>query len=203
MKRIKSKQSPKKKYPPSKPVIFLDIDGVLNSTTFHKDSFDRQNSLIDPILVARLDKLVQKTDSLIVISSALRFIYSLPELREILGNAGIKNSRTRVIDTLLGDSGGNRLVNSKGTYILDWLRFHPKVKDYLILDDTDLTDDIIHSKSVIAHFKQRLFPNLVRTDPDLGLTEENDLQAAKILSHNKIVKVNISTTKTSTKGNYT
>ncbi len=77
-------------------LIFLDIDGVLNSQEFlHKNSkLDLEPdakwwaSAIEPERMALLNALVAATGALVVVSSTWRYGKSVEDLQEILGLAG-------------------------------------------------------------------------------------------------------------------
>lgn len=65
--------------PVSAPVIFLDIDGVMNNTGEHAGG--GPVSWLDPTNVAILNKVVRATGAVVVISSSWRLSASLAELR--------------------------------------------------------------------------------------------------------------------------
>lgn len=133
---------------PTESILFLDIDGVLNSHDFcpkamcgpiHRDKVDHLNR----ILVA--------TDAKVVLSSAWRYIAhrgeaNLAGLDWLLRSHGLHAGRligfTRE-DTLMQRSptwDGSTpwpVANERGEQILDWLRFHPAGR-IAVLDDLDL-----------------------------------------------------------------
>lgn len=57
-------------------VLFLDIDGVLNSTSYWHDAGEKlpmgKAGAIDPQAVARLNQIVQSTNCMVVLSSSWR-----------------------------------------------------------------------------------------------------------------------------------
>jgi hypothetical protein len=138
-------------------VLFLDIDGVLNSEQFYRALYRQVNvalALTDfcPIACSNLmEILVEAPEVKIVVSSSWRIGTELSELRQILW-ANAKVPENRVIDKtpLLSDWGGPR-----GFEIQAWLDKHPEVTKFVILDDTD---DMEHLK-----------PFLVLTDLKHGL----------------------------------
>jgi len=76
-------------------IIFLDIDGVLNSRRwFVANRFDegKQSTLgeLDPEAVARVQTLVDRTGASVVISSTWRLLYRKLTLQSILARAGLK-----------------------------------------------------------------------------------------------------------------
>ena len=54
-----------------RPVLFLDIDGVLNGHTYDESA---ESNTIDPECVAHLNRVIRDTDCAIVISSAWRYM---------------------------------------------------------------------------------------------------------------------------------
>jgi hypothetical protein len=86
---------------PSRPLLFLDFDGVLNSSAFFvrrgpypkETEFTRRESEIydlDPEAVARLNKVIKVTRCDIVVSSTWRLGRKMIDLREILGAKGFR-----------------------------------------------------------------------------------------------------------------
>jgi len=142
-------------------VLFLDIDGVLNlwpaptrSGVFHKPS------------CINLEYLLTKVPDLkIVMSSAWRLLHTLEELKDILKSNGIDPRR------LIGVTGTEQSPNSddrRGFQIECWLKRHPKVKTFAIVDDeTDMGS---------------LKNKLVKTDRYVGLTQSNVEKLIELLS---------------------
>jgi hypothetical protein len=128
-------------------VIFLDVDGVLNTVgLLYHYGFE----YIDEDMVELLSKLVVKTGAKIVLSSTWRLD---------------KKSR-RLVDEALARQGMSvldRTPKIEGAFrseeISDWLGRHPEVVRYAIIDDTP--------EAGIG-----LEKNFFRTDPDIGLDEK-------------------------------
>jgi len=148
-------------------VIFLDVDGVLNS---NQSGFGMNK--VDPQMVARLEKLVQATGAKIVISSSWRSIFSLNQIKGLLRQMGAPTASHAVIDrTPVGE--GNR-----GQEIQEWLELDPErakvnpahegVQAYVILDDTN-------------EMTPQQQPNMVQTNPQFGLTDADVAEAISIL----------------------
>lgn len=123
-------------------VLFLDVDGVLNSrsTTNFKDLYP-----IDPYMAFLIGRIQLQTSCAVVLSSSWRYH---PD--------GVKNVSERVIELL--DT--TPLINgSRGEEIQKWLDAHPGVERYAILDDdTDMLDEQL--------------PNFFKTTFETGLTDE-------------------------------
>lgn len=106
-------------------VLFLDVDGVLNSqeTTNFKDLYP-----IDQYMAFLVGRIQLQTDCEVVLSSSWR---NHPE--------GFKNVSERVVKLL--DKTPN-IATFRGDEIKAWLAEHPEVEKYAILDDdNDFYDD--------------------------------------------------------------
>lgn len=121
-------------------VIFLDIDGVLNSSQsaiFHNQNekeFDSQFEMLCPIAIALLRHAIEHTQAKIVISSTWRKYQSHEDLSNFFKKHNIEVvGFTKVLDT------------PRGYEIKEWLSRHPKVKDFIILDDDKDMEDLTNT----------------------------------------------------------
>jgi hypothetical protein len=120
-------------------IIFLDIDGVLNSTKYMislKGNFNCVDKIyqLDPEAIAKLNRLTDTTGAFIVVSSTWRmgFIHNRAGLRGLFAKAKITG---KVLDITP--------VNNqiRGAQIAEWIdtynRYHINnpVTDFVILDD--------------------------------------------------------------------
>jgi hypothetical protein len=116
-------------------IIFLDIDGVLNSD--HFPPLDNAKSkvgemafwAVDPIAVKRLNRLTQETKSKIVISSSWCTSLEFSVLRALLHKEG-------VIAPIISKT--PKLHKKRGLEIESWLihnAHHFNVRGFIILDD--------------------------------------------------------------------
>lgn len=129
-------------------VIFLDFDGVLNSSASFIMESRKKKKLKETDLDAYHDFRVNETlcevccsnfqylldkcpDAKIVISSTWRNLYSLEWLCAKLASYNIDSSR--VID--ITPTHFNRM---RGHEIADWLEDHPEVTSFVILDDSHI-----------------------------------------------------------------
>ena len=158
-------------------VIFLDIDGVLNSQKYfienHQDNLIyhkvyNSNTIEDKLKLQILDidleklelimKIVYETDAKIVISSSWRKLRIWPLLEDYLISKGLP-----IIDV-------TPKLNDRGEEIRTYLKEHSKIDTFIILDD-----------EVFKDFYE-LENYLIKTDfYDEGLTEEDANEAIKIL----------------------
>ena len=160
-------------------VIFLDIDGVLNSN-FWNESHQREISdgtLVDEEKIKMLASLVKRTDAKIVLHSGWRFWFD-DELKP-LGTEAEKLVEMLAKEDLFIDGVTPDLTTEeirrtkkfslvKADEILLWLKLHNDITGWVVLDDLDL-----HSVQIEQH--------QVKTDPTIGLTFEDIEKAEKIL----------------------
>lgn len=135
-----------------RPVIFLDVDGVLITRR------SRNMRTPTPRCVARLNELCSATGAVLVVSSVWRLGRPLKALRALLRGWGVK---ARVVGVT------PRMDAERGHEIAAYLREHPEVERFVILDDD----------ADMAH----LMPQLVQTGFDYGLTHRERKMAAAVL----------------------
>ena len=143
-------------------VIFLDIDGVLNSTRTmivwgsglvpftqrELDNISRDDVLLDPVAVDLLRLLTEASGAKIVISSTWRLRSSPTAFHKMFDLYGWD---TR--DIVIGLT--PVLHHKRGDEIASWLKDNPVVEQYVILDDdSDMLVDQL--------------PNFVNTEHDVG-----------------------------------
>lgn len=109
-------------------VIFLDIDGVLNSDTYIEKQLDNSSegieSEIDPATLILLKKAVDTTGAKIILSSSWRIMRKYNELEKFLMKFGISLSgKTPYVD------------GKRGLEIKQYLSENKNIEQYLILDD--------------------------------------------------------------------
>jgi hypothetical protein len=138
-------------------VLFLDIDGVLNSGSFrYTQPFGTlEIDMFDPTAVATLNDITRRWGLKLVISSSWR---AMPDLAAVLGSKGIE---AEVIGVTPSEAG------PRGAEIAAWLAEHPEVTRFVILDDDcDMGP---------------LLDHLVQTDHRYGLRAEHVAQVAVVL----------------------
>ena len=151
-------------------VIFLDIDGVLNSEEWDKyvQSFTygaRFNScyLLSQEMILRLQNVVFQTNAEIVLTSSWRTdVQALNALTKQLSLYHLCLRDTTLYST----------YNTRADDIHEWLRSHPDVRSYVIVDDYD--DGFSNDEVLVAHF--------VQTNYFQGLTSEEAEKIVEILS---------------------
>ena len=161
-------------------IIFLDIDGVLNTQDWHsrmtKDTpRDEFGWAFDPVAVENLAHIVKETGASIVISSSWKFL-GLAKLREMWK---IRNLPGIVLDITPNTVSDELLLNAnldemelgvcRGNEIKEWLsRHNSEVSNYVIIDDFD---DMLPEQE----------DHVVLTDTLIGITEFDAEKAIAIL----------------------
>ncbi len=160
-------------------VIFLDIDGVLNSN-FWNEGHQREISdgkYIDTEKVKLLSELVKEAEAAIILHSGWRFWFdenvepTRPEaeyLTSLLRNEGMVVAGMTPDLTTEEIKRTKKFSKVKAEEILMWLNNHPETESWVVLDDLELHNDDIASRQVM-------------TDPEQGLTEDDVEQALRIL----------------------
>ncbi|MBD3261866.1 MAG: hypothetical protein GF334_09415 [Candidatus Altiarchaeales archaeon] len=156
---------------PSRPLVFLDIDGVLNHYRWWDYAAENMNRAyvegddlhrlsIDPVSVVWVNRLLTLSDGLLVISSTWRVSFPFEELKRILGMVGINQ------DLIIGRTPEYKNAQ-RGWEIEDWVeKFGPCV-GYVALDDDSDWGDIEEHWCLI--------------DRKVGFTEDDLEKALEIL----------------------
>lgn len=158
-------------------ILFLDVDGVLNSHNFYKNEPQHEQienlkkeypglessvywelSCFDKKAVERLNRLLEETNCYLIVSSTWRLDSNLPTTFK---RVGIKHKIDGITPYLPGKYRGNEikqfLDNIKGKYT------------YCILDDDS---DMLPEQE----------PYFIHTSIEIGLTEDDVNKAIKILN---------------------
>ena len=162
-------------------VIFLDIDGVLNTKWWYTQMDrntpkDKYGYAFDPKAVANLRRIVEETGAIIVISSSWKCmgLSQMEEMWDVRNLPGkiVGITPNSVSDELLvnADIDSIELFHIRGEEIKEWLTRHGKhVSHYVIIDDMD--NMLPEQQSVF-----------VQTNPEVGLTEDDANKAIVILN---------------------
>ena len=157
-------------------VIFLDVDGVLNSQQLadkigyggHYDEnvpATEKNTLWGQDMVNNLKRIVETTESQIVMSSTWRIYFSTKKFKEMFAVYGWEDAP--IIDRTPGG------YANRGMEINRWLADQQErnivVENYVILDDFP---DFLPEQD--SHF--------VETNPEIGLTDDDAHRAITILN---------------------
>lgn len=155
-------------------VIFLDIDGVLNSDEWNASHQQEINDgiLVDSDKIRLLQQIVEQTDAKLVLHSGWRFWFDekmLPQRKEakiflhMLQSCNLSiwdRTPDRCTDEIKQTKQFSRV---KGQEIKEWLAKHPDTEQWIVLDDIALPGlDQNHQ---------------VKTNTLLGLSKEDVLQS--------------------------
>ena len=163
-------------------IVFLDIDGVLNSN-FWNENHQREISdgaLIDESKVKMLCKLIKDTDAQIILHSGWKYWFDSdlkPLRREAENLRALLEKEGLTIAGVTPDHAAEEIKKSKkfslvkAGEILAWLSMHNDVGSWVVLDDLDL-----HSAEIEMH--------QVKTDQRVGLTIEDVEKAKRMLQDN-------------------
>lgn len=151
---------------PSKKVIYLDIDGVLNSDDFAAfclkeegyDPFDLDE--LDPRAIKNLKYIVENTGASIVLSSSWRWDKdAFTKVKQQLKVFDLEVKDTTIMELWT--------TMSRTAEIKRHLAEHPEIENYVILDDANIEEPLT------SHWARCLFKN--------GLTRKVAEEAIKIL----------------------
>jgi len=144
-------------------VLFLDIDGVLNSAESRARGTTPEDAVFDPIAVARLDRIVVATGARIVVSSAWRCMNDAEAYIDgLLRERGFHHGLLDVTPEHCDPRRGNR-----GREIDAWLARHAVGRFVIVDDEWD--------------FDEHHRPYLVKTCFATGLLDEHVEAAISIL----------------------
>jgi len=151
-------------------VVFLDIDGVLHpwqsNTLFHREC------------CLLYERIIRRTCALTVLSSTWR---KYPDQIAMVENI-LKLLKLDPIYGFTIDLGGD--VESRGEEILEWLGRHPDVRNWIAIDDVDLTSSLTPCGHLLCgHF--------VHTNPDKGLLPGDVDLAVQLLGGDVYVVVKV------------
>lgn len=141
-------------------VIFLDIDGVMNSQDWYEfiedTDLDKSQGFgrdIDYRAVKLLNLYIKKHDLYIVITSSWREL-TLKQTLQVLGETAMVD----IIDRIIGQT-PRRFDGNRGKEIDMFLKDRPEIDEFYIIDDDSFD---IHQKE-----------HLIQTDYVHGLTQED------------------------------
>jgi hypothetical protein len=132
-------------------VIFLDIDGVLNSYWFFRFAAESKldiappHNAIDRKAVRWLNALVEETGAKVVISSTWRLLWPLDEVVDALldkGFGGQVIDKTPDLQRRAQRNGATTDMPQRGDEIRAWLDEHPEVTAFVVFDDSDDMDAV-------------------------------------------------------------
>lgn len=161
-------------------VIFLDIDGVLNSN-FWNDTHQREISdgtLIDEEKVMLLGQLIRNTSAKDYITFRLESFGLDSEVKPLrreaerlismLEKEGIKVNGVTPDHTTEEIRKSKKFSLVKASEILAWVSQYDNIEKWIVIDDLDLHNEEIRKHQIL-------------TDASIGLTVENICEAERLL----------------------
>jgi hypothetical protein len=162
-------------------IIFLDIDGVLNSRLYYQTPVEtRPISFgfcgdIDPASVKLLNELIRETYAKVVISSTWRSGRTLEEMQEILNKRGFEGEVIGMTPEMRTGEYGDSIL--RGNEILAWIKENRAIvgvdyhdyRHYVIFDDD----------SDMLYWQRN---NYFQVDPYVGLTPNVCYRAKRFLN---------------------
>ena len=115
-------------------IVFLDVDGVLNSIEYLTQMYKKlkrtlkQEEMLDPICINNLKEIVDKTNARIVITSSWK-ICDLDILIKVFSKYNLQ-----VYDATINYG------DKRGKEIREWLDNNKDVNNYIIIDDDFFKD---------------------------------------------------------------
>jgi len=148
-------------------LIFLDIDGVLNSDAWDNARKTTSNDFLidqfDPEAIKLLNELLEKIDAQIVLTSSWRLNFDLEQMNELFSRIGIRRGIVSFTPNLNAGAGYITRGNEVSKWIIDngnIIKSKPlSFSDYIILDDK--ADYLISQTN-----------NFFQTDKTVGLTPQ-------------------------------
>jgi len=146
-------------------IIFLDIDGVLNTPENWGNWVNEELKAFTPECVANLNQLIANTGAQLVISSTWRIDRTVEQLQTLLNAVGVQG-------TVIGKTPCFADIHPRGVEIKSWIQQNCEGwPNYVILDDNSDMEDLLGA--------------LIQCDCRLGLTEFDVVCAECILKEAK------------------
>ena len=132
-------------------VIFVDVDGVLNSDDFIDSVKGKQDIDIKTVLL--LKRAIEETGAKIVMDTSFRYTQSFLKVQEMLLQNGIMFDKTPFIDNERGKEIKEAINGLPREDILQELEENKDIEDYILLDDV-----------VFSDFDDELLSHLIKMD---------------------------------------
>lgn len=143
-------------------VLFLDIDGVLND---HNWVGDAESCDIKRKCILQFNRIIRETGAVVVLSSAWRYMIH-GEAMTLSGFAYMMRTHGMTgAAELIGLTCRDEEIEHRGDQIAAWLKEHPEVTRYVVLDDDD--------GDSVSRCQDRHKHPFVRTDGRIGMTAED------------------------------
>lgn len=170
-------------------IIFLDIDGVLNSI----DTFIMRDKIremgydalsFDDIMVERLANIVNNTGSVVVLTSMRKNNFDFIDGKVITKDKEAEDllNLFNTYNIIIHDKTECDKYDMRDMEILQWLSKHQsEVDNFVIIDDVDINNDDLRPFFIKTNFCGKY---------DNGLCDEHVKKAIDILNNNLQYKLN-------------
>ena len=176
-------------------VIFLDIDGVLNTSEtfdkiYKKHGFTNMQEIeIDEYRLEYLKNIIDETDAKIVLSSSFRHFFIRQNDTIVPGSfKGQKlyelflRHNIEIFDTT------PNTIGNREDQIMDWLKLRDDIDDFVIIDDDKSMFYNLFDKLIQTNITRRNYL-LINESYNIGLCEFHvDEIVNKLNSKNKVLK---------------
>ena len=150
-------------------IIFLDIDGVLN--TIKTEELAPSGFIgVEDILIENLKKIIEKTNAKIVLISTWKNEWSK--------SIGYKGEDFKYLEQRLNEFNitifdkTNDCIYNRGEGIKKYLYYHPEITNWVVIDDIIFDD-----------YDDEISERFVHTNQCYGLTFKQALKAIEILNN--------------------
>lgn len=150
-------------------VIFLDIDGVLN-TPYSSSTIDNYIG-VDDNKIKRLAEIVKATKASIILTSTWKIGWE-PNYKSLAKHAIYLDACLKRFDLKITDKTRERNLRERGMGIRSYLLLYPEIDSWVVLDDEIFPD----------YRRYKIFPHLIQTSPKHGLSDKNVKAAIKLLN---------------------
>lgn len=134
-------------------VVFLDFTGVLFTFRSQTESRRGMRDMADDKCVKQLNRLIDETHAVIVVSSDYRHSFSLRELNGLLKDWGVKKPAINALPWGLGD---------KTVSVKEWIERNSmsNIEKFVILDDELEEPKFFHENIVQTRYRKGLTKEL-------------------------------------------
>ena len=157
-----------------KPILFLDIDGVLNSKQFLTEQKEKgvldtwhAHTMICPVMLNRLKLAVQMANADVVLSSSWRYMHALDEIEDMFRHHGWD---MKFLGKTPKQGFGYRI---RGHEVAEWVEENGFAGRYVCLDDD--SDFLFYQQLVQTDWAEGLAPDRAQVLLDclLGKIKDN------------------------------
>lgn len=149
-------------------IIFLDIDGVLNTDKWEAYMLSQRLPLEDEFGIFFDKEAIDNLAKIIAVTKAEIVIHSTWKLGKSIDWLQLLWKKRSLPGNILGITPDVPPFYNKMDEIAAWLAANPDISNYVILDDED-------------EFSSYQRPHLIRIDSVIGITEENVNETVEIL----------------------